>query len=157
MKKYGLAALIAISFITSTVYAHSQSDEGITRSSESETSATESKTSTEETTTSSSEEGESNPDGVDAPKQTSTSVTTVQTTESAREKYDGIGDNINYSEPSNNNYVAPPIFPFPDSYTLRLPQKITVDDVQVHPPILPFPHRMQYEVKNNLSGNSNTN
>ena len=157
MKKYGLAALIAISFITSTVYAHSQSDEGITRSSESETSATESKTSTEETTPSSSEEGESNPDGVDAPKQTSTSVTTAQSTESAREKYDGIGDNINYSDPSNNNYVAPPIFPFPDSYTLRLPQKITVDDVQIHPPILPFPHRMQYEVENNLSGNSNTN
>jgi len=74
---------------------------------------------------------------------------------SPREKYDGVGENINYSDPTSNNYIAPPIFPFPDAYMLGLPQEITVEDVQIHPPILPYPHRMQYEVEQNLLGNSN--
>lgn len=154
MKKYGLSALIAAVFLTSSVYAHSQDNE------ESPTAST-----TEESSSGSQDDpsDEKNPSDNNNEKDDSTLSKNTETdkkeetTESPREKYDGIGDNINYSDPSNSNYIAPPIFPFPDAYMLRLPQKITVEDVQVHPPILPYPHRKQYEIEQNLSGNSNRN
>lgn len=152
MKKYVLSALITAVFLTSSVYAHSQDNEE---------SPTSSKYETEESTTKNidnqdekSQSSENENDDVTSSKNTSDSQDT-ESTGSPRDQYDGIGDNINYSDPLNSNYIAPPIFPFPDAYVLRLPQKITVEDVQVHPPILPYPHRKQYEIEENLSGNSN--
>lgn len=141
MKKYILTAMIAAIFTTSSVYAHSQSTNETSETTETVTSTKEKDTTTDDSKSDNSSESSN---------QKSTSST--ESTESAREQYDGIGGNINYTDPSNKNYVAPPIFPFPDAYTLRLPSKITVEDVQIHPPILPYPHRMQYEVQKNISG-----
>lgn len=152
MKKYGLSALITAVFLTSSVYAHSQDNEESPTSSKSETEESTTKNIDNQDEKSQSSENEN--DDVTSSKNTSDSQDT-ESTGSPRDQYDGIGDNINYSDPSNSNYIAPPIFPFPDAYVLRLPQKITVEDVQVHPPILPYPHRKQYEIEENLSGNSN--
>lgn len=145
MKKYILTAMIAAIFTTSSVYAHSQSTNETSETTETVTSTKEKDTTTDDLKSDNSSESSKT-----SSNQKSTSST--EATESAREQYDGIGGNINYTDPSNKNYVAPPIFPFPDAYTLRLPSKITVEDVQIHPPILPYPHRMQYEVQKNISG-----
>lgn len=151
MKKYGIALIILTSLLANTTYAYSQSEQ-------------EDSTATEPVTY---EESDDKDDSSSENKEISddekkNSVTqddeigrNSQKDSSPREKYNGVGKNINYSDPSSNNYVAPPIFPFPDAYMLRLPQEVTVEDVQIHPPILPYPHRMQYEVEQNLSGNSN--
>lgn len=62
---------------------------------------------------------------------------------------------VNYSNPQSSDYVAPPIFPFPDTYTLTMPDAVNVENMQVHPPIFPYPHRMQYDVEQDLSGKKN--
>lgn len=152
MKKYGLPALITAVFLTSSVYAHSQDNEESSAPSKPVT-----ENSTTENIDDQDEKSQSSENGNndETPSRNTSDNQDAESTRSPREQYDGIGDNINYSDPSNSNYIAPPIFPFPDAYVLRLPQKITVEDVQVHPPILPYPHRKQYEIEENLSGNSN--